>query len=1105
MTAVTKPTAPFRLLRLALTLCLLGALSAGAALAQGTSASVQGTVADEAGAPLPGVNVVAVHQPTGTQYGAATNANGRYTILNMRVGGPYTIEASFVGYRTARESGFSLTLDQTRVVDFELAEATAELEGVEVTGERSSVLNSERTGARTNVSEEQIERNPTIERSLADFARLTPQSTGGSSLAGRNNRYNNIQIDGATLNDVFGLSGTGAPGGQAGAEPISLDAIQEFNVDIAPFDIRNSGFTGGQINAITRSGTNQFEGSVYTLGRNQDFVGTLQNAAGEDLEFADFSEYTAGFRLGGPLIENKLFFFVNGEIERRNDPLSVGIAGSNASEIFDVPASTFNEVIDIAQNQYGYDPGSFGPLTQDQDDNKFLAKLDWNISANHRLTLRHNYVDASQGSGLGRGDENFSLSGQQYTFRSTQNSTVAELRSTLGANLFNEGRLVYTRIRDRRDLGDATPFPNVQLNTTGDFNNPLNINFGIERFSQANSLDQDIVEFTDNLTYVLGNHSLTVGTSNQFFRFNNLFIQDLFGNYEFDTVEDFRSGTPTLYSYSYSLLEGDRRPSAEFNAFQLGLYAQDEWTVLPNMRLTLGVRVDVPFAPEEPLNNTNVPGAFPQFEEQFGTLSTTNTATGNPLFAPRLGFNYSRGETLTTQVRGGTGIFTGRTPFVWISNQYTNTGVDVARIDLATFRGQDVPMFEPDPSDQPTAEDLGAATQTAEINLIDEDFKFPQVWRTNLAVDQGLPYGFVATLEGIYSNTVNGVLYKNANIVQTGTAFDGRPLYGTFDNSFASVQRASSDFTNALFLTNTSEGYEYSLTAQLQKTTSVGLSGSLSYTYNRAENVNNLTSSRAISNWQFNENLDANNPRLGTADFERRHRFLANVSYRLEYADRFATTLAVVYDGASGSPFSWIYAGDVNADDERFNDLAYVPVSEDEVVLEPFPDNPDTPEIEDPRTPGEIWNQLDTFIESEEALREARGRVIERNAARTPWENRLDLRLNQELFTFQGQRVELTANLFNALNLLNSEWGQVQFTQFDNANLLSFNGYVTEADIGTERGGRTITPGDVGKIRVSFDEGDFQNEEGAFDRDQIFQTSDLASRWQLQLGLRYTF
>jgi len=1034
----------------------------------GTTATISGTITGPDGETLPGANVVATHMPSGTQYGANSRADGRYTIKNLRVGGPYTVRVTFIGFRTEVFEGITLELDQNYTLDIQMSEGSVELEEITVVAEKNAVLNSKRTGASTNISTQRIKNNPTISRSISDFARLTPQSTGGNSLAGRNNRYNNILIDGATLNDAFGLPGNGTPGGQAGTEPISIDAIAEFNVDIAPYDVTNSGFTGGQINAITRSGTNQYEGSVYFEGRNESFVGDLKTRSGEEVPFPEFSNTFWGLRLGGPIVENKLFFFANFELRRREQPQNTGILGSGASQVFPATIDQMNEIISIAQNQYGFNPGGFDLVTDEQDNEKALVKLDWNINQNHKLSTRWNYVNADDDQGVGRSRTSFDFSNRRFVFESKQNSFVTSLKSTIGENLFNEARVVYTRVRDQRNV-QATPFPEVEIfeDFDGDGRTET-VAMGVDRFSQANALDQDLVEITNTLTYLSGDHEFTFGTSNQIFSFDNLFIQDFWGAYEFDSIEDFRNGNPSRFLSSFSLLEDNPRPVAEFTAFQLGFYAQDKWSMNENLDLTFGLRIDVPIVPSDPLFN-------PRAEETFG-LSTSNVPSGNILWSPRLGFNWDVYGDRSTQVRGGSGIFSGRPPFVWVSNAFSNTGMDLGRIDV---RGDNTPQFEPDPFNQPGPGQGLPTQQTSEINLIDDDFKFPQTWRTNLAVDQELPFGLIGTVEAIFSKSVNEVNFENINLNRVGTAIDGRALYGTVSNGFGNPDRVDDAFTNAILLKNTGKGREISLTTQLQRTFDSGLSGSVSYTWNDAENVNNATSSRAISNWQFNENLDVNNPRVGTADFEVRNRLLANISYQFALADRFPTTISFVYEGRSGAPFSWIYFGDANADGQRFNDLIFIPETEDDIVLT-----------------SNNWEALDRFIESEKSLRENRGSVAERNSANEPWRNILDLKITQEFKTFGSQRLEFSANFFNVLNMINKDWGQINVTQFNNESILNFNQYVDQEFI-QNNPGMNLTQDDIGKPVISF--GEIES------RDDFFNISDLASRWQLQLGLRYSF
>lgn len=1034
-------------------------------LAQGiTTASLNGTVISKSGEPLVGANVTAVHGPTGTVFGAASRSDGRFNIAGIKVGGPYTVTTSYIGYKKIEYKDLYLELGQDLRINFELQEEAIEMSEIVTVAERDPVLSSSRTGAAQSVSTLEIERLPSIQRSIQDFARLSPQifgtnigssdNTGGVNIGGKNNRFNNISLDGAIINDAFGLPASGTPGGQGNAQPISLDAIQEFQVAIAPYDIRQGGFTGGSINAITRSGTNQFSGSAYFFGRNETFTQDVIKFGGSELQIPDFEELQTGFRLGGPIVENNVFFFANGEIKRRNDP-RIGIGSPLLPE--QVTQADVNRVISIAQNTYGYNAGTGGSFTADTDDEKIFARLDFNLSNRHHLTVRHNYVNASTLRGVIRDDSELGLSTQGYVFGSKQNSTVAQLNSTIGDSWANEARLTFTTIRDKRNPESAA-FPEVEI---FGFGGGDHIVLGTETFSGANSLDQNILEITNDLSWFKGDHTFTFGTHNELFHFDNLFIRDFNGAYEFQSIDLFEQGLPSRYDYSFSAT-GNRLQSADWGHWILGFYAQDEWKANSKLNLTLGLRMDVPVFPDKPTNNEN-------FAAQFPGRRTDEVPNGSLLFSPRIGFNYDLSGDRTTQIRGGTGIFTGRTVGVWLSNQYSNTGIEFTRLSVRAPSGQDfIPNFNfvADPNNQPT----NFSAQTSEVNLTDKDFKFPQVWRSNLAVDRQLQNGLIGTLEFVYTKNINDIAYKDINQMPTGqTAFDGRPLYSR-------ASRVSSDFTNVLLLDNTSDGYQYSVTAQVQKRLGQGflpdLFGSLAYTFSQARDVNSGTSSQAYSNWRFNLVVDPNNPGAATANFEIPHRFLANLSYRFSFFEKFGTTLSAFYEGRSGRPMSYIYFGDANGDGEVTNDLLYVPRNESEIILTT-----------------NNWQALDSFISNDDVLNDARGSIVARNAAREPWVNQLDLRIAQEIPSIGGQRFELTLDILNVLNLLNSDWGQQKWKLFGDHTLLNFDGY----DQAT------------GKPMLRFFAPNDNNQDGKLDRDDLFAVDNLLSRWQMQLGLRYSF
>lgn len=1033
-----------------LLLCFALFLTVQMVWAQGsTTAALIGTVQDQGGMALPGATVIAVHTPTGSQYVASTNAEGFYNIQNMRVGGPYTVTSTYIGYQERRVEGVNLPLGQTTRVDIRLAENNLQLSEVQVIGERNDVFNQDRTGAATNVSRAQLENLPTLSRSLQDFTRLTPQASG-NSIAGTNNRFNNITIDGAVNNDVFGLSGSGTPGGQAGTQPISLDAIQEIQVVVAPYDVKLGNFTGGGINAITRSGTNDFTGSVYGFGRNQNTIG--RSVEGDRERAEEFQNYQYGARLGGPILRDKLFFFVNYDATRITVPVRFA-PGSPESQI---PVSAAQQLADFVQNTYGYDVGSFGSVDNRTESDKFFARLDWNISDMHQLTLRHNLVDAF--------DDNFSRSrsylrfgNNAYRFSSVTNTSVLELNSRISNTISNNLIVGYNRIRESRDIYGGL-FPQVRID------DPIGtFEFGAQRSSTANELDQDIFEFTDNFTYLLGRHNITLGTHNEFFRFRNLFINNANGYWDFNSLEDFYAGNPSRVQATYSLSDNPR-PAAEFNAMQLGFYVQDEYTASEKLRLTLGLRADIPVFPNQPERNI-------QFEQDFADIApglrTDRTPGGNVLWAPRFGFNYTPTEDRSFQIRGGTGIFTGRVPFVWLSNQFTNTGTI-----FGTVFDTRPEEFIADPNQQRNA---GSISNTVEVNVITEDFNLPQVWRSNLAFDYTLPGEIIATIEGIYTKTLNDVVYRNLNLADPVGTLPGPDNRNVYPSS-TSARRRVNNYTNVILLDNTNRGYRYNVTGQLRKDFTNGLQTSVAYTYGKSMDVNSGTSSTALSNWQFNQIVnDPNNPELSFSRFDVRHRIIGTSGYTFRYGDNFATGISLFYQGQSGLPFTYLYAQDLNNDANRSNDLLYVPRNRGEINLVDIVRDGVVTTSADAQ-----WEALDAFINNDPYLSERRGQYAERNAARMPWTHQFDVRLFQDFYINTEEKrhtLQITLDIFNVGNLLNRNWGRQYFVRNSANEILRY-------------AGRNA----AGEPTFTFNP-----------NSEAYNIAPFDSRWQGQLGLRYIF
>jgi len=1063
------------------------ALLLGANSVQGqgiTTAAINGRVLDDAGDGLPGATVVAVHTPSGTRYGTATRPDGRYNLNGLRTGGPYTVTFSFVGFQDQTVNDIFLKLGQNLTIDIDLKEGVT-LDEISVVASRGDIFDRDRTGASTTVTKETINSLPSISRSISDFTRLNPQAStagSGTSFAGANNRYNQFSIDGTVNNDVFGLASSGTNGGQTGTQPISLDAIEEIQVAVAPYDVRQGGFTGGGINAITRSGTNDYNGSVYYFFNNEGLAGKTptDDPEAERTRLDAYSDYQAGLRIGGPIVKDKLFFFFNAEVTERTQPTLFNVGeGSNVAES-DLIAIQ-NKLEEITG---GYDGGGFGPFENTNETQKFFIRFDWNISDKHTLTLRHNYVNSEE-LDLGRSDNTLTFNDGAITFPSTTNTTVLELQSRFSNNVSNELRVGYTTVRDDRDP-TGTPFPYVRIQ----LENRTAAQIGSERFSTANRLFQDIFTITDNLTWYKGKHAITVGTHNEFYAIENVFIRENFGAYRYDSLEAFLAiGTanelpPQQYDLSYSLVAGEPQWAAEFGAAQLGFYIQDEYTVNNNLKLTGGLRVDIPIFFDEPTANPDF-NNNPDFN-QFG-VATNQMPDTRLLFAPRLGFNWDVNGDGSTQVRGGVGVFTGRVPFVWVSNQFSNTGIQIARLRARNeddptdpdFPNGDFPAgftFSPDPSNQPQASDLGLNTFTSEINVIDPDFRFPQVFRTNIAVDQQLPFwGLIGTVELIYTRKINDINYVNLNLDDENAAgnvagADGRPYYDR--------EEVSGDFTDVLLLNNTDQGYSYNVTTQLRKPFTNGFEASIAYTYGQSRDINGGTSSQAFSNWRFIENTgNPNDIELGFADFDVRSRIMASVSYRKEYGNNFASSIGLFYNGQSGGGVTYIYDGDVNGDGQFSNDLIYVPRDASEITLVQNGD----------LTPAQQWAALDEFIEDDPYLSGIRGDYAKRNARRSPFEHQFDLRLMQEFFieTGNGKRntLQITFDMFNVGNFINKDWGRDYNVRFNTFQLLEVEGVV-------DNGNGTFSPS------FTFDPAT---------EDDIWNINQFTSRWRAQLGFRYIF
>lgn len=1055
---------------------------------QVTTSGLKGLVADANKEPLTGATIVAVHLPSGTQYGVITNADGRFTISNMRVGGPYKVTVSFIGYKAKTYDDIDLSLGNVVDLDVTLASAVTTLNEVTVSAGKNDVINSQRTGASINLSNQMINSVPTVTRGLKDLTRISPlanNSGPGTSFAGTSNRYNQFAIDGLVNNDVFGLTTSGTNGGQAGIEPVSLDAIEEYQINIAPYDVRQGGFTGGGINAITKSGTNKYTGSVYFFGNNQSLTGTNEPVNNARNPVAKQQDYQTGITIGGPIVKNKLFFFLSGEITRKSFPLA-NIPGTPTSNI---SVDEVNRVIAVLNREAPlYDPGSYLNQTSETNSNKILAKFNWNINDHNKLILRHSYT-YGENINITRTQDALRLFNNGYLFPSTTNSSGLEL-NTIGNSISNRLMIGYTNVIDHRKPIGAD-FPTGVINLSGG----RTITFGSEFSSVANILKQKIFSVDDEFSIFKGKQTIIIGTHNEFYSVYNLFVQNIFGSYAYNSLANFETVglpaevAPTFYAVGYSFDPNDNpsqsNGASKFKSMQYGLYLQDEYQFNQNLQVTAGVRMDIPVFPNNPVPNDAFNSVYtPAFGVATGVIPKTRL-----MWSPRIGFNWDVFGDKNTQVRGGSGLFTGRVPFVWISNQYINNGEINGTYSIGSSASSAAPIadpagltFNPDPYSQKLAEDLGKVAGRGAINVVDKNLKFPQVFRTNIAIDQKLPWGIIATLEAIYSKTYNNVNFVNLNRTVdpsfTFAGVDKRPRYlaGRIDPGFDEIIKFE----------NTNMGYSYNFVAELQKQFANGFSAEISYTYGKSTDLNSGTSSVAYSNWRFVNNIfGPNNLGLTRSNFDLGSRIAGFISYRREYLKGLmATQVSLFYNGQSGQPLSYIYNGDLN-NDGTVNDMIYIPAQQSDINLVTIPATGTKPAV----APDQQWAALDAFIQKDKYLRSHRGQYAERNAARLPFQNEFDFRLLQEFKVKAGNstnKLQLSFDILNVGSMINKKWGHSSFATNQQFTLINYKG-------------QTPTNNNLSPTPTFTYDGSGQT------NGYPYLLSDILSRWRGQIGLRYIF
>ena len=1067
-----------------------------------TTSALSGVVKNEKGETLGGATVHAVHQPTGSEYRASTSKSGVYTIPAVRVGGPYIIHVSYVGYKKAELTDIQTLLGVTSNVDVVLISESKQLSEVVVVGTRNNIFSKDKTGTAQQFGRRELTSIPiTGARTIDGITKYNPFGDG-RSFGAQDSRMNNFTIDGSQFNNNFGLGSSAQAGGRTGASAISLDAIDQLQVNVAPYDIRQSGFVGAGINAVTRSGTNEIEGSVYQTQRNNSSTYVGNNARGTTVTAQKFDEKVNGFRLGAPIIKNKLFIFGNYESIVRTEPGTTWISTGSpltGSQVSRVKYDDMVRLSNFMRDTLGYETGPFEGYSNTNDSRKFMTRLDWNINAKHKLMLRyvhHNSsaeinISNSQSAGAGNRTTQFnamSFQNSGYIIMDNTRSGVLELNSKFSNTLHNNLIVSYDKqIEDRAYMSPM--FPTIDIRE----GSATYTSVGFDPFTPGNKLNYWTFNVTNNVTKYLNKHTLVGGLNFQMYQSNNLFFPASNGVYIFNSLNDFYTAArqsvanggrpstfvPARFQFRYSALPGAVEPMQVLEANRFDVYLQDEYNATQNLKLTYGLRANVISLGNTALENPAITAMAFAGGEKLNTSVMPNTQL---LFEPRFGFNYDLKGKKKTQVRGGTGIFTGRPPFVFLSNQIGNNGVLTGFIDVSGAQAAQY-GFTTNPN-QYFIPSTPTLPSTFDLAFTDANYKFPQVWRSNLAVDQKLPWlGLVASAEVLYNKTINAVHYYNANQdlpVGTLGGPDKRPLFANTDNGV----RVNDNVSMAAVLTTKQGAYNKSLTLKLEKPVSKGLWGYVAWTTARAEDYMSA-GSIASGSWQSARSVNGNNDlQLSTSDFVVRNRIVGLLGYRIDYGKKYggATTITLGYVGAQNNPFSYTVAGDLNGDRVRDNELMFVPVNGSDIRFSPLTVGTRT------YTEAEQQAAFESYIQQDKYLSTRRGQYAERNALFLPFLHRFDLSVAQDVFIkIKGKRnaFQIRADILNFGNMVNNKWGVSQRAAAP--QLLNFVSRDAN-NVPSYRLSTQILDGQTVLAR------------------QTFQfNSSVFDVWSAQLGIRYTF
>lgn len=1071
---------------------VLGVLAVRPVEAQVTTSSIRGVVTSQDGKGVDEARIVAVHVPSGTRYAGVTRPDGRFFLPGLRVGGPYSVTASRIGFEPQTQKDITLGLGVSADLAFKLGSAAVQLSGVQVI-EQTGAVSTNRTGAATAISREAIERLPTINRRIGDFVRLTPQASG-NSFAGQDNRLNNITVDGSFFNNSFGLQGQ--PGDRTGVAPISLDAIEQIQVNVAPYDVRQSRFTGAAVNTVTRSGTNEIQGSLYYFGRDQRFVGRKTGVATFDPGTFNFGQF--GFRVGGPLIKDKLFFFVSYEQDEEQQPGTTFLANTGGQPVVNnttrVLASDLDNLSRVLQQNFNYTTGPYQGYQNTRPSNRALARFDYNLNDNNKFSLRYSQLNStsdillSNSNSLGFGTRRSNLTGlnfqgSNYAQQENIQSIVGEWNALLGNRMSNNLIIGYTyQDENRKQL--ETIFPFVDILQDG----ATYTSFGSEPFTPRNQLSYKTFQVQNNFQIFRDRHELTFGGSLERYDGRNVFFDGSQSVYVYNSLADFltdasdfaanpnRTQSPiTLRTFQvrYSNIPGQTEPVQPLKVWYGGLYAQDEWRATDRLRVTMGLRFDVPRF--DPTGYTNAQANGLSFVDQNGTTArfeTQQLPKSNILFSPRVGFNWDVAGNRKTVVRGGTGIFTGNPPYVWISNQIGNNGVITGFEQLTNTRAR---PFNPNPDAYKPTNVTGAPAASYALAVTTPDFRFPQLWRSNIAVEQKLPFGFVGTVDLLYGRDVNAVYYYNANLPAAQTVFagaDNRPRWTT--------NRINANVPTAIVLDNQDVGRSYNYSGSVERSFRNGLFVKSGYNYGMSRNTVDA-GSIAAGSWTGNPIV--NNPNQAPASISGTaagNRFFITAAYRKEYFKFGATSIAFFLDAFQGNT-SYTFAGDMNGDGAVGNDLIYVPRNQSEMNFQQYAVT--VSGVTRTFTVQEQADAWERFIAQDKYLSTRRGQYAERGAVFLPMTWRGDLNISQDIFRNVGGKrntIRLQADILNFTNFLNKNWGQGYFIQSTQPlvsqapdaqgralyRLRNFGTNLLTPDPKSGSFGRTVGPNDVWRMQL---------------------------------------